>query len=220
MNNKFYLVSLNFTLINRVGIMKKLLKEFKEKKRANKQQKLLQDMFNKANPLNLIIGSGGLPQDGWITTDIDILNVTKREDWEKYFKIKKVDAIFAEHVWEHLTEDEAIAATKHCYTYLKTGGYIRMAVPDGFNPDKDYIDHVKVGSDEHKVLYNYKTLTELFQNAGFEVELYEYYNENNEFICKDWDSSKGLIRRSKNQDHRNKDGKLAYTSIVLDGFKR
>ena len=71
-----------------------------------------------------------------------------------------MDAILAEHVWEHLDCFAAIVAAQNCFKYLKPGGYIRVAVPDGWHPDKDYIDYVKpggwgAGSDDHHVLYTY-----------------------------------------------------------------
>ena len=57
-----------------------------------------------------------------------------------------------------------------------------MAVPDGLFPDSEYIDFVKPGgvgpsAYDHKVLYSYRTLTKVFESAGFNVELLEYFDE-------------------------------------------
>ena len=51
----------------------------------------------------------------------------------------------AEHVWEHLSEADARAANRLCFRYLKPGGVLRLAVPDGLHPDPGYIDEVRPG---------------------------------------------------------------------------
>lgn len=175
-------------------------------------------------PLKIVIGASGIFESGWIPADIDFLNLLKESDWKKFFVENQIDAILAEHVWEHLTIEEALIAAKMCYKYLNVGGYIRLAVPDGLHPNSEYINLVKpggtgFGSDDHKILYTYKVLSETFESAGFKVNLLEYFDENGKFICNEWDTKKGLIRRSKRFDRRNKDGNLNYTSIILDAIK-
>ncbi len=174
--------------------------------------------------IKVIIRSGGNNLKGWIPTDKDQLDITKKEDWLKFFKPANIDIIIAEHVWEHLTEDGAKMASQNCYNFLKKGGYIRVAVPDGYFPDEEYINRVKPkgsgpGADDHKVLYNYKTLSNIFFSAGFNVKLLEYWDENGQFHYTGWDAEGGLIRRSSMYDSRNKNGNLKYTSIILDAEK-
>lgn len=65
----------------------------------------------------------------------------------------------AEHIWKYLTSDEAIFAARQFYLHLKPGDYLRIAILDGFHPDPEYIEWVKVGgigsgAKDHKVLYN------------------------------------------------------------------
>jgi len=108
---------------------------------------------------------------------------------------------------------------------VKKGGYLRAAVPDGLHPSRKYIDAVKPGgtdsgSDDHKVLYNYKKFSEIFCKAGFDVELLEWFDEKGNFNFKEWDKDAGMIHRSKRYDQRNEDGQLNYTSIILDAIKR
>jgi len=97
------------------------------------------------------------------------------ELWKKYFKENSIDALLAEHVWEHLSKKEGIRAAKICFKYLKNKtGYIRVAVPDGLFPSKAYINHVKPkGNDsdayDHKILYTYKSLSRIFEKVGFKV---------------------------------------------------
>jgi predicted SAM-dependent methyltransferase len=176
-------------------------------------------------PCRVILGAGGVIQNGWIGTNIETLNIVKVEDWQRLFKPCSIDAILAEHVWEHLTEDQAEQAATLCYRHLKQGGYCRIAVPDGFRPDSDYIEAVRPGgklkgTHAHKQLFTYKTLSRLFEASGFEVVLKEYFDENGVFHYQNWDPKEGMIHRSKRFDWRNANGEMKYSSIVLDTFRR
>lgn len=176
-------------------------------------------------PLKVILGAGGGLQQGWLSTDISHVNMLSDQDWGKYFSEGSIDALFAEHVWEHLNETEGIIAAKKCHSYLRPGGYIRIAVPDGFHPSREYLDFVKpmgsgLGSDDHKVLFTYVSLSKMFETAGFNVELLEYFDESGNFHHKEWNSEAGLVTRSMAYDERNTDGKLNYTSIILDAWKK
>ena len=175
-------------------------------------------------PLKIIIGAGGVFQEGWIPTDIGQLNLLRLEDWRRYFQPDSIDAILAEHVWEHLTESEAYQAAKNCFLFLKPSGYIRVAVPDGYHPSLDYIKDAKPGESGisyqgHKVLYDYRTLTHVFESAGFEVNLLEYFDEEGIFHINDWHVEDGFIKRSSKYDKRNIDGRLNFTSIIIDALK-
>jgi predicted SAM-dependent methyltransferase len=174
--------------------------------------------------LRIVIGSSGIYDDDWIPTEIEFLNILKKDHWERYFRQNSIDAILAEHVWEHLTPEDAKIAAQFCFGYIKPGGYLRIAVPDGFHPNKDYIDQVKVGgigegADDHKVLYYYHTIAELFINIGFDVILLEFFDEDGIFHIEDWDPQGGTIVRSLRFDKRNDCGRLMYTSIILDAIK-
>ena len=175
----------------------------------------------KQKPLKIVVGAGRFTQDGWIETNIDMLNLLKSYDWKRFFKKNSIDAILAEHVWEHLTLKEGISAARTCFQYLKYNGYLRAAVPDGLHPDPKYIEWVKpggigLGAEDHRVMYTYKSFKEIFELAGFKVDFLEYFDEKGQFHYKEWDSKDGMIRRSKRFDKRNKDEKLNYTSIIMD----
>lgn len=177
------------------------------------------------SPLKLIVGAASSRQSGWIATNKINLNLLVLRDWECYFTVNSIDAILAEHVWEHLELSEAYLAAQHCFQYLKPDGYLRVAVPDGLHPNPAYIDWVKPGgqgdgSDDHRVLYTYRTFSQVFQSAGFEVELLEYFDEQGGFHAKTWEAEAGLISRSQRYDDRNHHGQLNYTSIILDAWKR
>jgi predicted SAM-dependent methyltransferase len=115
-------------------------------------------------------------------------------------------------------------AARTCHQFLKVGGYLRVAVPDGLNPNPDYRDRVRIGgsgagADDHRVLYDHRTLGALLTGAGFTVDLLEYFDADGNFHAKAWDPAAGLIRRSRAFDTRNADGKLRYTSLIIDAFK-
>lgn len=56
--------------------------------------------------------------------------------------------------------------------------------------------------------------TSMFNEAGFEVKLLEYCDENGDFHFHEWDEKQGFIYRSKRFDHRNKDGELGFVSLI------
>ena len=176
-------------------------------------------------PLKVIIGAAGKSQTGWIPTEVEFLDVRKPEKgWEQFFAKHPIDALLAEHVWEHLTPQEGVISAKLCFKHLRPGGHFRVAVPDGFHPGPEYFALVKPGgvgpgADDHKVLYNHLTLAQLLDEAGFEVVLLEYHDAYGQFHYQKWDPADGLIRRSREFDPRNKNGELRYTSLIVDAYK-
>jgi predicted SAM-dependent methyltransferase len=184
----------------------------------------LKSIVERANPLRIVLGASGIHDGGWIPTEIGVLDILNSRHWTRVFAENSIDAILAEHVWEHLTPEQGLVAACNCLRFLKLGGYLRVAVPDGFHPDPSYIDYVRVGgtgagADDHKVLYTCETFRDLFERAGFEVELLEYFDSAGAFHAVEWDPGAGKIHRSKRFDERNQDGRLNYTSIILDARK-
>jgi len=182
---------------------------------------LRQALRSETSP-RLVVGASGRYDAGWIPTEKDYLNLLHPADWDRFFPPNSIAALLAEHVWEHLTPDDARTAAATCFTYLRPGGYLRVAVPDGFHPDPAYIALVKDGDlrlNDHKVLYTYRTARELFEGAGFQVELLEYFDEGGTFHAREWSRQDGTIWRSKRFDRRNQGGALVYTSIILDALK-
>ena len=175
------------------------------------------------SPIHLIVGAGSDYRPGWINTNIDTLNILKDGDWRFYFSPNGVDVILAEHVWEHLSLTDGKKAAELCFKYLKPGGYLRLAVPDGYHPSPAYIEYVRpggigLGADDHKELYTYKTLSSVLSSIGYQIRLLEYFDENGQFHEQPWQQEDGKIDRCKT-DERNKDGKLNYTSLILDAVK-
>ena len=174
--------------------------------------------------INLIIGAGPTKYKGWFPTDIVTLDVTNKNHFKKYFKKKKINKILAEHVLEHLTVSELELMIQNFYKYSDQKVNIRIAVPDGFHKDKNYIDAVKPGgtgegADDHKNLFNYKSLSALFEKYGFKANLVDYWDEEGEFHNSYSNDENGYILRSFLNDKRNKDGKPNYTSLIIDFCK-
>ena len=55
------------------------------------------------------------------------------------FPDKKASIILAEHVFEHLDIEEGYKAIKNLKQILCKNGKIRLAVPDGYHSNQDYI---------------------------------------------------------------------------------
>lgn len=161
---------------------------------------------------------------GWLGTDQGSLDVTRRADFLRWWQPGTRRAFLAEHVWEHLTPAQAEAGIRHCFEFLQPGGRLRLAVPDGYFPNEEYLAYVRpgghgAGADDHKVLWTKDTLAPLLARAGFEVRLLEYWDEAGQFHARDWSPEDGPILRSKRTDPRNQDGVLRYTSLMVDGIK-
>lgn len=190
-----------------------------------KKQTILFLAFLRKKKLKFNVGSADVNFDkNWYASDINTLNLTVEKDWKRLLFFLRLDNIMAEHVWEHLSELDTELANKNCFKFLKKGGVLRLAVPDGLHPNQEYIDYVKpggngAGADDHKILYDYKIMTERLEDVGFQVELLEYWDEEGEFHFKDWTDDGGHIRRSKRYDQRNQNGNLNYTSLIIDAIK-
>ena len=174
--------------------------------------------------LKVSVGAGSIQIPGWLNTDIDTLDILKERDWKRQFKLNTIDVVLAEHVWEHLTPEDGLLAAKNCFEFLKPGGHLRLAVPDGCHPRPEYIEAVKPGGTgdgamDHKILYNHESMAEMLAKAGFEPRLLEYFDRGGAFHQSAWDADQGPILRSADSDPRNKDAELSYTSLIVDGVK-
>jgi predicted SAM-dependent methyltransferase len=212
--------------VRKLKYVKRLLNRLERSYERRFGARKFQRRIEAASVKRIVIGASSKHDPGWIPTEMSYLNLLKPEHWERALVPGSLDAVLAEHVWEHLTLEEAEVAVRTCYTYLKQGGYIRVAVPDGLHPSPEYQSWVRPGgatpgqiSNDHKVLYTYRTLASLFKDAGFTVQLYEYFDELGKFQYQDWHTGEGTIRRSKRFDPRNSGGSLTFTSIVMDAYK-
>lgn len=177
--------------------------------------------------LRIIIGASGQDYPGWVQTQQSDLDLAEPSHWERRFRPGSIEAILMEHVWEHLDPAEAAIAARICFAYLTPGGYIRCAVPDGLFPNVEYQRTVQVGGPgppdhpaaSHKVVYTWRTLGKVFEDAGFRVRLLEWWDERGAFHAQPWDEREGFIYRSRRFDHRNQDGNLGFTSLIVDAVR-
>ncbi len=202
--------------------------------------------YTNNDEINLIVGSGPQKQEGWISTDIDRLNVIDKTSWARLLDYESVNRILAEHVLEHLTLEELFVSLSNVYLYLKPGGYLRLAVPDAFHPSRYYYNLVKPGGwetpFEHKLFIDHEMLSRLAAEVGFEVKLLEYFDEKGIFHGVNYNDSDGeILRCAKNNigldvkndilmdkfygsipDHLKKqfqDRGMTYTSLIADLIK-
>lgn len=177
--------------------------------------------------MRVVIGAGQTKYEGWYCTQESELDLRDPDAFRRVMPAEGVDAFLAEHVWEHLTYEEGIAAAKNCYAALKPGGYIRAAVPDGNFRNQRYQKLIQVGGPgprdhpaaSHKVVYDFVRFARVFETAGFRVRLLEYCDSNGDFHFGYWNPEDGLVGRSYRFDTRNNDEALGMVSIILDAVK-
>ena len=185
----------------------------------------VEQMQQVGRTVKVILGAGATRYDGWIATDIPAFDILKHEHWARLFQPNTVERILAEHVIEHLTIDQFKDFLRIARIYLASGGRIRLAVPDGRHPDPDYIARVRPGgtgegADDHKVLYTGELMRATLTGQGYDCQLLEYYDASGEFHHRDWHPEDGFVRRSAFHDARNANGRLAYTSLMVDCWPR
>lgn len=91
--------------------------------------------YFKKNPgsRKLQVGTGENFLDGWLNTDIEpndksvaYLNATKRFPFED----ESFDAIFSEHMIEHISYLEGCFMLRECWRVMKPNGWLRIVTPD------------------------------------------------------------------------------------------
>jgi predicted SAM-dependent methyltransferase len=149
-------------------------------------------------PLRLHLGSADSRLDRWV--NVDLFRPGRRLDL--YWDLRRgipfadgcVDAIFAEHLLEHLTLDDGIGLLRECRRVLAPGGVVRIGVPDleryvaSYLKRDDLIDVVRPGRPTraialgepfflhgHRTMYDFETLRYALTQSGFgEVERSEF----------------------------------------------
>jgi predicted SAM-dependent methyltransferase len=137
-------------------------------------------------PLRLHLGSGGVNKPGWL--NIDLVLARADASWNLSsgipFPTGSVDAIFHEHMLEHLDLRAGFAFSRECLRVLKPGGILRVAVPDAGALLHSYAGTADPGWAEsrptpmlavnalfyehaHRAMYDAQTLTLMLRAAGF-----------------------------------------------------
>ena len=175
--------------------------------------------------VKIIIGAGQTALESWIATDMPAFDVRKRAHWRALFPPAAIDRMLAEHVFEHLTREEMSTFLEIAREFLTPDGLVRIAVPDGCHPDADYIRSVEpggtgVGASDHKMLYTFESIGDLMQEQGWRFELLEYFDAAGQFHQREWSTDDGFVGRSAEHDNRNAEGRLNYTSLIVDCWPR
>lgn len=79
--------------------------------------------------------------DGWVNVDLIGLPTDLVWDLRKGipFPDESIDAIFHEHVLEHVTPVAILPLLRECRRVLRTGGTLRVGVPDAERYIRDYV---------------------------------------------------------------------------------
>jgi predicted SAM-dependent methyltransferase len=149
-------------------------------------------------PIRLHLGCGVLYKRGWINIDTLLHPMTMRASvkdrmylmWDLRrgipFPDNSVEAIFSEHLLEHLDYGAGLVLLKECSRVLQPGGVVRIGVPDleryvhSYNGSDPIIDVYRPGRPTraialneifylygHRALYDYETLALACREAGF-----------------------------------------------------
>ncbi len=202
-----------------------ILRSWRRRATRQAEQRRIRQAVRRAraagDPVKIIIGAGQTNFVDWIATDIPAFDLRNQRHWLLLFPPQSIDRILAEHVFEHLTTAQLAAFLRTARAYLAPSGRIRIAVPDGYHPDPDYIARVRPGgsgkgAEDHKVLYTADLMSDLLHRQGYQFELLEYFDAAGQFHQHSWKPEDGLIHRSAAHDPRNADGNLNYTSLIVD----
>jgi len=141
--------------------------------------------------MKLHLGCGEVHLDGYVNVDIRYLQgVDKIEDirYLRSFKNDSVDVIYSCSVLEHCIRWEYHNVLKRWFDLLKTGGVLRLAVPNFEAIVEHYMEHRELktligmlygGQDYeqnfHHMCWDFKTLSGDLMDIGFKnVKLYDW----------------------------------------------
>jgi SAM-dependent methyltransferase len=141
-----------------------------------------------ARPLQLHLGSGAVPKEGWVNIDLagDPVDLAWNLARGIPFSDGSADAIFHEHLFEHIPLQGGLSLMDECFRVLKPGGILRVGVPDAgellrsYAGDGAYLDALHpgrptrlLGAQElfywhrHMTMYDEDTLALIFRGGGF-----------------------------------------------------
>lgn len=175
-------------------------------------------------PLKIVLG-GAAPAPDWFGSDIGFFDATRETAWEALVgREGVVDRLLAEHVFEHIPPELIPAVLENAFRYLKPGGTIRIAVPDGHSPSPDYIRNVEPGgigpgADDHKQLFTIESLSAALEAAGFRVEPGEWFDRDGLFHEEPWSEDRGNIYRCRRHGTPDKSFPSSHLSLLVDGIK-
>jgi SAM-dependent methyltransferase len=140
------------------------------------------------SPLRLHLGSGRFPKAGWV--NIDLVGVPVEVPWDLTegipFPTGCADAVFHEHLLEHLSLAEGYRLLRECARVLRPSGVLRLGVPDvgaylrAYADSGEFIHRLRPGRPTallavqevfyrhgHRSAYDWETLALVCRAAGF-----------------------------------------------------
>lgn len=176
----------------------------------------------RAAPLLVHLGCGASPKPGWL--NVDLLGADVDLWWDVTRRLPfadgQVDAVFHEHLLEHLSLEQGLALTRECRRVLKEEGTLRIVVPDcqgylaSYAEDGAFLEEARPGRPTrllaasevffrhgHRSAYDFETLALVCREAGFAVVERSPYGG-------------GRIQPCPDSDHRQRE------SLYVEGVKR
>jgi predicted SAM-dependent methyltransferase len=99
--------------------------------------------FDAATPLRLHLGSGGNNLDGWVNIDLVGAHADLSWDLRRPLPLARgtAEAVFLEHVLEHMTVADGVSVLHLFLDVLVPGGILRVGVPDAGLYATSYVHH-------------------------------------------------------------------------------
>lgn len=211
------------------------------------RKKVLARKILRANCVRINVGAGGTCYPDWISIEKDLLDITKKSDFLYYFTQKKISKILAEHVIEHVHQQQFFDFLCSVRDYLEPMASIRIAVPDAYHPS-GYVRELtkpgglEPGADDHKVFYSIDLMKEIASKTNYRLVPIEFFDDKGLFHSniQGWDNGyisrssmeyKGRFTESPEEYKRMYDsvpaylreqftsGKITYTSLIVDFIK-
>ncbi|CAF3099707.1 unnamed protein product [Rotaria sp. Silwood2] len=155
-------------------------------------------------PRNIYIGAGRKKYFGWESFEYKDLDITKPQDFSRWFCPESIAAFLTEHTVEHISYEDMIRSLKLMHQYLMHGGYIRIALPVYRLGRKKHIFGSLEKAYGHINAPTVDELIEALNVAGFfDIRKLEYGDAKGFIHTSDWDRCKGMIDRSVKYDYRN-----------------
>ncbi len=193
----------------------------------NQIKKLVRLKHQQGQAIKIILGSSdhNALNGEWINTDIPQFDITNENHWAYIFGDIKIDNLLAEHVMEHLTEEQNRKVIHLIHLYLNQKAVFRFAVPDGNHPDQSYIKYVKPngngpGCDDHKMLWTIEIANNLFDPNKFTIQPLEFYDKLGKLNTFPFDNNNGFINRTFSNPNKADWQFKNYTSLIIDLTKK
>lgn len=177
----------------------------------------------------MILGAALTSQKGWHSTNEEWLDISNEIHWKRLFSKKNnLIRVVAEHVLEHLTSEDMEKALDLIFIYLRKNGTLRIAVPDGNNPDPEYkintgINGIGADASDHKQFITYEFIKDVLEKVGFKCYIREGFLSNGQLINDLISNELGFIKRSRSNIALNNkkvwNFKDANTSLIIDAYK-